>query len=71
MIFGRSVMDVLPIEELADVDLWPLAVDEVQQFLHVLLKDLEITKPILGKERTEQLSRSGPLLTIGCKDTVS
>lgn len=71
MIFGCSVMNALPVEELADVDLWPLAVDEVQQFLHVLLEDFEITEPILGKERTEQLPRSGPLLTIGCKDTVS
>lgn len=55
MIFGCSVMNVLPVEELADVDLWPLAVDEVQQLLHVFLEDFEVTKPILGKERTEQL----------------
>lgn len=63
--------DILPVEELADVDFLPLPVDEVQQLLHMLLEDFKNTNPVLGKERTEQLPRSGPLLAIGCKDTVS
>ncbi|KAI4288176.1 MAG: hypothetical protein L6R35_002563 [Caloplaca aegaea] len=59
-----SELSSVPIEEIADIDLFPLSVQETKQVLHMLLKDVEIADPGLHKLRAEQLPRFCPFLSV-------